>query len=141
MGNLKCGSNSKKGPNGLTPKMQQFCEEYVKDFNATQAYRRVSPECANPQVMGGKVLKKPEVKAEIERIQKALFEAQFVNYERIASELAQIAFYSKNEKNRLQALSLLQKQMGLEKLNVTADVKQTIDIVVGIEDDADKLEN
>ena len=137
MGNLKCGSNSKKGPNGLTPKQQQFCEEYVKDYNGTEAYRRVSPDCKAPNIMASKLLKKPEVKAEIERIQKALFEAQFVNYERIAAELSDIAFHSKNEKNRLQALSLLQKQMGLEKTNITADLKQTIDIVVGIEDDAD----
>ena len=137
MGNFRAiSSNPKKGPNGLTPLQQRFCEEYVKDYNATQAYYRASEVCALSTAgrNGHLLLKKPEVKAEIEKIQKAIFEAQFVNYERIAGELSEIAFHSTNEKNRLQALSLLQKQLGLDKTTITADINQKVEIKVGIDD-------
>lgn len=42
MADFKCGGNPKKGPNGLTPLQQRFCEEYVKDYNGTQAYLRAN---------------------------------------------------------------------------------------------------
>ena len=137
MGNLKIlGSSPKKGLNGLTHLQEKFCEEYVKDYNATQAYLRANPEVdyKSANSKGCTLLKKPEVRAEIERIQHGIFEAQFVNYERISQELSEIAFHSENEKNRLQALAQLAKMMGLEKTVVSADVNQTIDIKVGIDD-------
>lgn len=128
-----------KDENGLTAIQKKFCDEYIKDFDGKNAYLRANETCpaSSAAQIAHELLTKPHIKAYIEKLQKAMFEAQFVNYERIAQELAQIAFHSKNEKNRLQALSLLQKQMGLDKTTITADINQKIDIVVGIEDDAD----
>lgn len=143
MGTMPLKNNAAKGADGLTPLQRKFCEEYVKDFNQTQAYIRASGNTnySTANTAGWRLLQRPEIKAEIQRIQKAVFEAQMVNYERIAGELSLIAFGSNNEGNRLKALALLQKQLGLDQIKVTADVNQTIDIKVGIDDDEDQCEN
>lgn len=126
-----------KDENGLTNLQRRFCEEYVKDYDGKNAYLRVSDTCkpSSAAQYAHSLLEKPEVKAYIEKLQKVLYEAKFVNYERIAGELAQIGFHSENEKNRLTALSQLSKMMGLEKTVVNADINQTIDIKVDIDDE------
>lgn len=143
MGTMPRKYNVAKGADGLTPLQRKFCEEYVKDFNLTQAYIRAggSKNYKTANCEGWKLMQRPEIKAEVERIQKALYDAQMVNYERIAGALAQIAFGSDSEANRLKALALLQKQLGLDQIKVTADVNQTIDIKVGITDDDDQCED
>jgi len=135
--------NTPKGPDGLTDNQRKFCEEYVKDYNGKQAWLRVNPDCqpSTATTTAMRVLKKPEAIAYIQSIQKWLFESKCVNYERIAMELAEIAFNSKNEGNRIKALGLLQKQLGLDKTVISADINQTVDIKVGIVDDADKPTN
>ena len=65
MGNLsQSGNNSRKGPNGLTPLQQRFCEEYVKDFNGKQAYLRASENKLqkNAAARAYELLQKDEVK-------------------------------------------------------------------------------
>jgi len=130
-------NGSAYGPDGLTPLQRKFCEEYAKTYNATEAYMAASTteNRVSARVMGYKLLQKPEVKREIERLQKMAYEAQFVSFERIASELSNIAFHSNSEQSRLKALSLLQKQLGLEKTVVNADINQTVEIKVDIEDE------
>ena len=130
-----------KGPDGLTDTQRRFCEEYVKDYNAPQAYMRASETCTNNKnasIVANRILKKPEALNYIHKIQKEVFEAKCVNYERIADELSKIAFDEKaSKKDKMQALSLLQKQMGLDKQVIQADVNQQIVIKVGIEEDGD----
>ena len=124
----------------LTPKQKAFCYEYVIDFNGTQAYGRVykNANYNTCQKNSHDLLKKPEIKEEIQRIQKELFEAKMINFERIADAIAEIAFDETTSKaDRLKALNLLQKQFGLEKTTVAADVNSTINIKVGIEEDGD----
>ena len=141
MGTFPRVSNKAKGPDGLTDLQRKFCAEYIKDFNITQAYIRAggSDNYNTANTSGWRLLEKPEVKAEIKRLQKMNYEAQMVNFERIGSELAKIAFGSDSEQNRIKALALLQKQLGLDKTVISADINQTIDIKVGITDDNDKL--
>ena len=136
-------NNIAKGPDGLTEKMRRFCEEYVIDYNAGQAYMRASDTCStmdSARNVASKLLKKPEIRAYINKLQKQLLEIQCVNAERIAQTLSDIAFDEKASKtDRLRALALLQKQYGLDQVKITADVNQTIDIKVGVVDDDDKL--
>ena len=141
MGTFPRVSNKAKGPDGLTDLQRKFCLEYVIDFNATQAYIRASgtENYKNANTNCWKLLQKPEVKAEIKRLQEMYYDAQMVNFERIGSELAKIAFGSDSEQNRIKALALLQKQLGLDKTVISADINQTVDIKVGIADDDDKL--
>lgn len=76
----------------LTKKQKIFCDEYLFDLNATQAAIRAgySPESAGS--IGSENLKKPEIRA---RIDKALAERSRrtgVNADRVIMELAKIAF-------------------------------------------------
>ena len=137
-------NSSTKGPDGLTELQRKFCEEYVKDYNGTQAYLRTSPEVRNDTARSSayRLLKNQAVLNYIHKLQKQLAEAQCINAERIAMELSKIAFTedkSISKTDKLKALSLLQKQFGLDQIKVSADVNQVIEIKVGIEDDTDKF--
>lgn len=141
MGTFK--NNPPKGPDGLTDLQRRFCEEYVKDYNGGQAYLRASTNCTkitSARQAAKELLKREPVKDYIKIMQKQLFEAKCVTYERLADELSKIAFDpDASKKDRMQAIALLQKQMGLDQVKVTADVNQKIEIKVGIED-GDKSE-
>lgn len=52
----------------LTPKQRQFVQEYLVDFNATQAAIRAGYSQKTAQVIGAENLKKPMVAAEIQRL-------------------------------------------------------------------------
>lgn len=56
---------------GLTPKQELFCQEYIKDMNATQAYLRAgfSKKATTAGVEGHKLLKNPKVKQRIQELQ------------------------------------------------------------------------
>lgn len=123
----------------LTAKEKAFCEEYVANgCNASRAYYAVydtTPE--NARKLYCKVFKKPEVKDYIVQLQKDAYEAAFINAERIALKLSEIAFASKDDENyaasaQLKALDLLQKQLGLQTQKVEADI--TTEIVLNIEE-------
>lgn len=53
----------------FTPKQQRFCEEYLLDLNATQAAIRAGYSKDTAGQIGHELLKKPEIEAEIERLQ------------------------------------------------------------------------
>ena len=123
----------------LTRKEQAFCEEYVANgCNASQAYSAVygcSIEDARKRYC--KTFRKPEVKEYIARLQKEAFEAACINAERVALKLADIAFAEKDDEvyvvsAQLKALDLLQKQLGLQKQKLEADVNTNI--VINIEE-------
>jgi len=52
----------------LTPKQAQFCREYVKDLNATQAAIRSGYSEKTAYSVGSENLRKPELKAEIQKL-------------------------------------------------------------------------
>lgn len=52
----------------LTPKQQRFVQEYLIDFNATQAAIRAGYSQKTAQVIGAENIKKPMVAAEIQRL-------------------------------------------------------------------------
>ncbi len=123
----------------LTRKEQAFCEEYVANgCNASQAYS-VAYECPieSARKRYCKTFRKPEVKEYIARLQKEAFEAAAINAERVALKLADIAFADKDDEvyvvsAQLKALDLLQKQLGLQKQKLEADVNTNI--VINIEE-------
>lgn len=45
-----------RNSDGLTAKQQKFCEEFLKDFNASAAYRRAKYKSKSPQVDAAKLL-------------------------------------------------------------------------------------
>lgn len=128
----------------LTAKQMAFCEEYVSNgYNATQAYLKAYDcEYKTANVEGGRLLKKPHVKEYVVALQKEAFEASCINAERVALKLAEIAFASGDDENygaaaQLKALDLLQKQLGLQKQKIDAEVDNKVVIKVSVEDDGD----
>lgn len=123
----------------LTKKEKAFCEEYVNNgCNASRAYETVygcSIEDARKRYC--KTFRKPEIKEYIAALQKEAFEFACINAERVALRLADIAFAEKEDEfytvaSQLKALDLLQKQLGLQKQKIEADVNT--DIVINIEE-------
>lgn len=121
----------------LTKKESAFCEEYVKCGSATKAYLNAyggTYETAN--AAGWRVLRKPGIKEQIEKLQKEAFAAACISAEKVALKLAEIAFAEKDDESygasaQLKALDLLQKQMGLQTHKVEADVTTDVVITIG----------
>ena len=121
----------------LTLKEKTFCEEYVANGgNASRAYQ-YAYGCSIEDARGryGKTFRKPEVKEYIEALQKVAFENACITAERVALKLADIAFAEKGDEDynasaQIKALDLLQKQLGLQKQHIDADLHSTINIVI-----------
>jgi phage terminase small subunit len=124
----------------LTKKEKAFCEEYISNgCNASQAYHKVY-ECSieDARKRYCKTFRKPEIKEYIAELQKEAFEAAAINAERVALKLADIAFADKEDEiytvaHQIKCLDLLQKQLGLQKQQIQADVKTNI--VINIDED------
>lgn len=124
----------------MTSQQKQFCENYLANgYNAVQAYFDAFPDADknNPKPSYPYVLmKKPEIKTYIDNRRKEIYESLNIDAERIAQELADMAFAAKGDEKysasvKLKALELLQKQFGLQ--NQKFETKQEI-IEVSLED-------
>lgn len=99
----------------LTKKQKQFCEEYVKDLNATQACIRAGYSEKTAAAEGCKLCKKPDVIRYIDE----LFTIRRMQYDiqegEILAELKMMAFNNPDirAQDKLRALELLGKQVGL----------------------------
>lgn len=123
--------------NGLTKKEKAFCEEYVINGGSAAKAYLAAYDCAlnTAKTAGWKVLKREGVKEYIAQLQKEAFAEACISAERVALKLADIAFAEKEDEKynisaQLKALELLQKQLGLQKQNISADVKQDINITI-----------
>lgn len=122
----------------LTKKEKAFCEEYIANgCNASRAYFAAydTASIENARKAYCKVFRKPEVKAYIAELQKEAFEQACINAERVALKLADIAFSEKgddyyNATAQLKALDLIQKQLGLQKQHIEADMSADINITI-----------
>ena len=81
-------------PKDLTPKQKRFCEEYIKDCNATQSYIRAGYRGneTTARIEGCKLLTKPNIQAYIQELQKARSQRTEIDADRVLLELARIAF-------------------------------------------------
>lgn len=123
----------------LTKKEKAFCEEYIANgYNATQAYQKAyNSTYETAQKHGYRVPKRPEAKEYIAELQREAFAAACISAERVALKLADIAFSDKDDEHynataQLKALDLLQKQLGLQKQHIDADLHT--DITINIEE-------
>lgn len=78
----------------LTDKQKRFCEEYVIDWNATNAALKAGYSKKTAYSIGNENLKKPEIQDYIEEIQKDLAKLCGVSAARNILELKKIAFSS-----------------------------------------------
>ena len=122
----------------ITFKEKSFCDEYISNgYNGTQAYLKLVPDSTpqNAKHQADRFLKRELVREYIEEIQKEACANAHITAERIALQLAEIAFVDKGNPlfgsaSQLKAIELLQKQGGLQTQKVEANVNTTINITV-----------
>lgn len=73
---------------------KMFCVCYVDCFNQTTAYQRSHPECkrTTAAVEGCKLMKKPEIKKEIDRLKQGKFNQKMLDPEDIIQKYIDIAY-------------------------------------------------
>lgn len=78
--------------NGLTPKQQAFCKEYIVDLNAAQAAVRAgySPNTANRE--GSRLLSNVDIQSEVQRLMKERSDRLAITADQVLRELAIISF-------------------------------------------------
>ncbi len=74
----------------LINKQKQFCREYVKDYNATQAAIRAGYSEKTASVQGSRLLKKTEILKEIRINQKELLKSSCLSEEKIINNLQDV---------------------------------------------------
>ena len=117
---------------GLTAKERAFCEEYVKSYNAGQAYMAVYDCKLNTALSDGyKMLKRPAIIEYIKELQQALVERYADAASVILNELMEDITFRDADNNHsptwLKSVDLVQKQLGLQKLK--ADIQQEHTII------------
>ena len=115
----------------LTAKERAFCVEYVKSYNAYQAYLDVygcKPDTAKSA--GWKLLYRPAIVEYIKELQQALVERYADASAIILEQLMQDIIYRDENGNHsstwLKSADLAQKQLGLQKLKADIQAENTI---------------
>lgn len=78
----------------LTGKQKRFCEEYILDFNATRSAKVAGYSEDTASEMGYENLRKPQIQAEIKRLQDNLGETLGISKSMILLEHQKLAFSS-----------------------------------------------
>ena len=123
---------------GLTPKQKKFVEEYVKDYNKTQAYKRaynmdMSDEVAFQSAY--RILKTDEAINYLHALQDEILRQSGLNATYILNGLKEIYEDPTSTKaEKMKAADLMSKNMGLQtqKVETTAKV-----VVINIDDEDD----
>lgn len=79
----------------MTDKQKIFCDEYLKDFNATRAYKEAYPSCKKDETAksaGSRLLTNVNVISYIQEGKKKLKNKMEITQERVILEMARIAF-------------------------------------------------
>lgn len=123
----------------MTAKNKAFAEAYIAcGYNASKAYLQVygcTKQCADTNSQ--KLMKNPEIRDYIGELIQQVYQNQFISAEKIAAEIASIAFSDDEalrKADKLKALELLQKQLGLQSQRVELSNDIIINIV-GKEDE------
>jgi len=77
---------------GLSPKMQRFCEEYVKDLNGTQAAIRAMYSKKTAQEQSSRLLSKVMIQDRIAILAQEITSRNGITPQRILNELAMLGF-------------------------------------------------
>ena len=79
----------------MTENQKRFCNEYIKDYNATRAYKAVYPSCKKDETAkaaASRLLTNVNLQQYIEKLQKNLTAKMNITQERVIQEIARIAF-------------------------------------------------
>jgi phage terminase small subunit len=75
----------------MTPKQRRFADEYLIDFNATQAAIRTGYAAGSAEVTGSRLLRNAKVQAAISAAQQQQTEKLGITVEGVLSGIAQLA--------------------------------------------------
>jgi phage terminase small subunit len=107
-----------------------FCHEYLKDFNGAAAAVRADYSERSAKVQASTLLTRPNVKAEIDRLQKQLAQKVDISAERVIQELACIAFVKADDVADFGPDGVLlksSKRMSQDTLRAIESIMQTKD--------------
>ena len=140
-------------------KHEKFCNEYIKDLNATQAAIRAGYSEKTAGVQASKLLKIVNIKTRVAELREAYFNENIMTAQQVEYELTRIALGLSNEKqvviegtgegcseariidkppdekSRLKALELMAKRHRILSGDTTIDIKPVL--IVGGDDIAD----
>lgn len=77
----------------LTPKMERFCQEYILDYNGTQAAKRAGYKEPAAYAMAAENLRKPQIQARITELQQAAAQGYSGLKNRLILEMQRIATF------------------------------------------------
>lgn len=104
----------------MTDKQQFFCEEYLKDFNATQAAIRAGYSTQSAYSIGHENLKKPEIQDYINLKKKEYFKFNKLTLNTLIADLVHVknkAIYENfDAKNGIKACEALSRLITLEEI-------------------------
>lgn len=140
-------------------KHEKFCNEYIKDMNATQAAIRAGYSEKTAGVQASKLLKIVNIRSRVAELRESYFNENIMTAQQVEYELTRIALglsnekqvviegtgdgYSEariidkppDEKSRLKALELMAKRHRILSGDTTIDIKPVL--IVGGDDIAD----
>lgn len=97
----------------LTAKQQRFCDEYIKDFNATQAAIRAGYSENTAKEIGCENLTKPNIASYLAEKQLEASNRNDITVDFVLQGIKDIALQGEHENNRLKAYDLLGKYAGV----------------------------
>ena len=131
----------RKDEYGLNPSQRRFCEEYLSNgFNANLAAQVAYPKNKDPFYFnaGYKMLENPNVSKYIHDSVNKMAADLHITAELIMKQLQGIALDQKAyPKDRLKALELIQKQMGLQNQKITLQALDNLNFNVSFDSDDD----
>lgn len=110
----------------LKPKEERFCQEYVIDYNGTQAAIRARYKESDAANRATRLLKKAEVSARIHELEKEIAQRLGLSQDYVMIQLVQRydeCRAQNDNKNALKALELIGKHLGMFEKTKPADGK------------------
>ena len=130
----------------LTAKQIRFVDEYLVDFNGTQAAIRAGYSEKTAAATATRLLRNVNIQNEISRRQKDLQRRTEVTQDRVVKELARVAFANATDYARAE-LRTHTKEDGTEVTYQTVEIKQTVELtddqraaIAGIKQGANGIE-
>jgi len=133
----------------LTNKQAVFCEEYLVDFNATQAAIRAGYSKPSAHVIGPENLGKPEVLQRVAELQAGRSERTRITADDVLRELAKMAFANMGDYVRVEAdgrpcvdLSAVTREQfaAVQEVNTEENVAGTVKVKIKLSDKRASLE-
>ena len=113
----------------LTHKQEAFCNEYMVDFNATQAYIRAGYSARSADKLSTRMMGYDGVKAKIKELQSVTAEKYTVDREKVLRAVEEMAYNGESESNQKGALDMLMKHTGLYEIdNEQKTTQQSIQV-------------